>query len=1001
MILPNYYEDPQTLHRGTLPNHAYFIPFPKEALPQGWEDRTLSGRFYSLCGQWDFRYESSVQKLDTPFWDPSCELSGYSPIPVPSCWQNMGYDHHQYTNTRIPFPYDPPYVPLENPCGAYRRDFSLEVREGRRYLLNFEGVDSCFYVWINGNFAGFSQVSHSTSEFDVTGLVRNGVNTIAVLVLKWCVGSYFEDQDKFRSSGIFRDVYLLERDENHIRDFSVQTRLSEGARQAEISVSMEFSAATAPVSYRLLDPSGRECAAGDCRDGAFSLSLEQPVLWNAETPCLYTLLLSCGDEIIPQEVGVREVAILDRVLCLNGKPIKFRGVNRHDSSPVDGAAVTLEHMRADLKLMKEHNVNAVRTSHYPNAPEFLRMCDRYGFYVIAEADIECHTVVNLYGYGNGADYSRLANDPAYGELILDRVQRSVTRDKNHSSVLIWSMGNESGFGCNFEAALAWTKQYDPTRLTHYEGSVHPYSWYKADLSNLDVYSKMYDSTQKVLEYFSNPDYDKPFIQCEYCHAMGNGPGDLEDYAQLIERFPGFAGGFIWEWCDHAVDMGRNEKGKKRYFYGGDFGEFPHDGNFCMDGLVYPDRTPHTGLLEYKNVLRPVRFEAVDLAAGRFQARNMLDFINTKDFVEVSYEITQNGYAVASGNLGSAVVDLLPHQRKEFTVPLPEGLAGDYAIRFDLTQTTDAALTKAGRHLGFEQLGRDHAVLPAPTVPEGPLSVEEPGNLVVVRGACFQYEYNKLTGAFSRMVYKNNNLLEKPMEYNIWRAPVDNDRVIRMEWEKCGYHRASSRGYETTVEQQGSEVIIRSHVGLVAVYLQRLVDVDAVWKIDASGRLTVFMDVKKCPVTPFLPRFGLRLFLADDMEQAVYFGYGPYESYIDKHRASWLGRFETTVRALHEDYIKPQENGSHWGCQLLELHNGRVGLRAWQADGFCFNASHYTQEELAQKAHNFELEESGHVVLCLDALQSGMGSNSCGPQLLEPYRVDGDFTFRLSLAPYLL
>lgn len=948
-----------------------------------------------------FHYEPSVQRLDIPFWEPEFPCEGFSPLPVPSCWQTMGYDRHQYTNTRIPFPYDPPYVPVENPCGAYRRQFSLEKKENRRYLLNFEGVDSCFYVWINGTLAGFSQVSHSTSEFDVTGLLQSGENTIAVLVLKWCVGSYFEDQDKFRMSGIFREVYLLERDESYIRDFFVQTNIKQEGALAEVAVSMEFTGDTAPVSYRLLDAAGTECACGQCETGNFTIRLENPVLWNAEAPYLYTLLLDCGEESIPQEVGIRQVEIVDRVIRLNGKPVKFRGVNRHDSSPVDGAAVTLQHMRADLQLMKAHNINAIRTSHYPNAPEFLRMCDRYGFYVIAEADIECHTVTDLYGYGGGADFARLANDPTYGALILDRVQRSVTRDKNRPSVLLWSMGNESGYGCNFEAALAWTKQADPTRLTHYESNIYHYDWYKPDRSNLDVYSKMYDSIQMVLDYFANPDYERPFILCEYCHAMGNGPGDLEDYAQLIERFDGLAGGFIWEWCDHAIDMGPTAAGKKRYFYGGDFGEFPHDGNFCMDGLVYPDRRPHTGLLEYKNVLRPLRFTAEDLSQGRFSVRNMLDFTNAKDFICVSYEIAQNGLPVASGQLEEQALDLFPHQSVEFTLPLPEGLRGDYTIRFLLTQKTDTPLTKAGHALGFEQLGKDAPLAPSLPAPAGALTVVEDGGAVFVKGALFEYTYNKHTGAFSHMVYQNNNLLEKPMEYNIWRAPTDNDRRIRLEWEKCGYHRASSRGYETTVERQNGRVVLRSHVGITAVYIQRILDLDVVWTIDAGGGLTFSADVKKCPVTPFLPRFGLRLFLPGDFEQAEYFGYGPYESYVDKHRASYLGRFKAKVRALHEDYIKPQENGSHWDCRLLKLQSRRTGLCAWNEEGFSFNASHYTQEELTQKPHNFELMECGHTVLCLDAAQSGVGSNSCGPQLLEQYRLDGDFSFGLSIFPYLL
>lgn len=999
MLVENFFENLQVLHLNTMENRAYYIPVSEGHGPVCCREQ--SDRFLLLSGEWDFRYYENVRALSEEFWKDGFCRCGFEKLPVPSVWQNHGHDRHQYTNVNFPFPYDPPYVPLENPCGAYVRDFELEEPEGE-YFLNFEGVDSCFYVWLNGQFVGYSQVSHSTSEFDATPYLRAGKNTIAVLVLKWCDGSYFEDQDKLRMSGIFRDVYLLRRPANHIRDFTVRTPLSADYTKAEVTVSVEFRRETAPISYTLSDPAGREIASGVTEDGSITAAVAEPVLWNAEHPALYTLALTCCGETIYQSVGLREIRRDGAVVLLNGQKIKFRGVNRHDSDPVVGYAVTREMMEKDLRLMKEHNVNAIRTSHYPNSPLFTEMCDRYGFYVVAEADNESHGVTSLVGPGSYLEkYSLLAKDPDWVETVVDRVQRSVIRDKNHPSVVIWSMGNEAGYGICFEKALAWTKSYDPTRLTHYERAELEDVRKNADL---DLMSRMYPSVEYSEEYCaSNP--EKPFFLCEYIHAMGNGPGDAEDYQKLIEKYDCFSGAFVWEWCDHAVYMGRTNEGKPKYFYGGDFGEFPHDGNFCMDGLVYPDRTPSPSLKEFKNVIRPLRITAGDLAKGEFVFRNILDFTPTSELMAVKYAIVRDGTAVAEGEIPSEALNIPPHGFRTVSLGRAISTDGTVTVDFTMVQKIDLPLVKAGHILGQDQViaaesaeNSRLAELLAADSKSGEVAYRETDRKILVDGGHFRYVYNKETGLFESMVYDNRTILEKPMEYNIWRAPTDNDRDVRLQWEAAGYHRASSRAYSTSVVKEDGAVVIRSKAAMLAVIVQRIAEMDVCWTVSPDGSVKVDMAVEKTDVMPYLPRFGLRLFLPESMGKVEYFGYGPLESYADKHRASRLGRFEACADCLHEDYLKPQENGSHWGCRYVRAGCGDTGLVVW-GQSFSFNASRYTQEELTAKAHNFELEKSGCTVLCLDAQMSGIGSNSCGPELLPQYRVGAEpITMHLTLKP---
>ncbi len=1002
MIIENYFENPQILHVNTMPNRCYYIPCNDEKTALSDNSRQISDRLMMLSGRWDFKYFKSIHDVSEKFWEDGFEPNCPETIPVPSAWQMHGYDKHQYTNVRYPFPYDPPYVPNDNPCGIYERIFILEeTSSDLMKFLTFEGVDSCFYVWVNGKFVGYSQVSHCTSEFNITEFVHSGENRITVLVLKWCDGSYLEDQDKFRMSGIFRDVYVLFRPNKHIRDFTVTTTLSDTYEKAVLNAAIEFYDSGIPVDYSLLDAGGRLISEGVCQDGNIEIKLDNPVLWNAENPYLYSLLLKTDQEVICEKVGFREISIINSVVYLNGKKVKIRGVNRHDSSPYVGPAVSYEHVRHDLVLMKQHNINAIRTSHYPNAPYFLEMCDRYGFYVIDEADIECHGVINL--YGKDSHFAKLAGDESYRDAWVDRVALLYSRDKNRPSVLIWSIGNESGYGPNAEAALAYLKGVDQTRLTHYESDYKSPDGHINDFSNLDFKSRMYASFREVGEYCSNQNNHKPFILCEYSHAMGNGPGDLEEYFQLTEKFDNFCGGFIWEWCDHAVYMGKTADGKEKYFYGGDFGEFPHDGNFCMDGLVYPDRRVHTGLLEYKNVIRPARMEKGS-GKDEFFLKNILDFTNLKDYLTISYEITCNGTLVLDGDINDAeTLNVQPHERKKIVISIPElnELNGRILIRFIYKQKTDDVFKSAGYELGFDQIQlEDRRVKVDNTVQNGGMiNIEETDEMVILSGDCFRYKYNKLTGVFDEMTAGNKTLIEKPMEYNIWRAPTDNDRSIKQQWIQCGYDRTLSRCYQSEVKRHKNAVIITSDLSISAVYIQRILEIVSRWKIESDGSISCRMEVKKNPNTPFLPRFGMRLFLPKEMSNVEYFGFGPYESYVDKHRASWLGLFRATAKELHEDYVKPQENGSHYGCDWVKVNGSYSGWKACSvSEPISFNVSPYTQEMLTNAKHNFELQESDYTVFCLDYIQSGIGSNSCGPELDEKYRLDSDFVFEFNLTP---
>ena len=992
MTFPYYHEDLAHLHVNTLPDRAYFIPHgcPDTALAGV---RSDSSRMTLLSGAWRFGYYDSFLDLPEELFAPAAAPDA---IPVPSVWQCHGYDAHQYTNVRFPIPFDPPYVPVENPCGLYSRTFQWAAEAGEHATLHFEGVDSCMYVWVNERFVGYSQVSHSTSAFDVTGFVREGENSIHVLVLKWCDGTYFEDQDKFRQSGIFRDVYILRRSESHVADYFVHTDLAEDFASAEVRVEIEKTG-DAPVAWQLLDAAGKEVLCGET-EGDVVFTIDKPRLWHSEDPYLYTLLMCCGGEWIAEKIGLRKVCVEKGVVKVNGVALKFKGVNRHDSDPIVGSAVGREEMLRDLRVMREHNINAIRTSHYPNAPEFLQMCDAYGFYVIDEADMECHGVTQCGKPTWLESYNALADDPAYEEVFVDRARRCVIRDKNRPCVVMWSMGNEAGYGVNFAAALKWTKAYDPSRLTHYERASFPPEGQEINKTDLDTYSRMYSSIADIDRYFEEGLIGKPYVMCEYCHAMGNGPGDLEDYFQCFHRHKGHCGGFIWEWCDHAIDMGRTPDGRKKYFYGGDFGEKLHDGNFCMDGLVYPDRRPHTGLIEYKNVLRPARVVAADLEMGCFTLWNTLDFTNLKDAIRMTYTVRQNGQAVYTAEVPADLLDIAPHARREITLPMPADLPGAYAVHFHEYLAMADALLPAGHPVGEDEAGRQDYAAPVMAQSAAPVTVKETSRHIILEGASFRYVYNKTTAAFDELVHGSRALLTRPMHWNIWRAPTDNDRRITREWEKKHYHYVAARGYATACDYEDGSVRLTTDFSMATAYLPPVIRGRVEWLVRPNGEISMVCDALRREQDPYLPRFGLRLFLPKGMDQVSYFGYGPYESYIDKRRSSFPELYTAKAADLHEDYLKPQENGSHYGCTMLRAADGDTALQV-TGEGFSFNASPYTQEELTEKKHNFELEKCDATVLCVDAYQSGIGSASCGPELAPAYRIPAEMHMAVAFSVF--
>lgn len=986
--IPNYHQSTETLHIGCEKPRAYFVPFPYGCASKHAE-RGESAFFKSLCGEWSFKFFKSVNDV--------CDLSteGSDKLTVPMSWQmalGRGYDVPNYTNVNYPIPYDPPFVPDENPCGLYSRKFTVPAAmAGKKIYLNFEGVDSAFYVWVNDEFAAYSQVSHMTSEIDVTSLVHSGENEIKVLVLKWSDGTYLEDQDMWRMSGIFREVYLLFRDETHIRDIFVHCDLDDSFTDADFTADVDVTG-KATVEWTLDCPCGETISSGKCdvdENGKIVVpTVKNAKLWSDEEPNLYSLTLHCGNEYITLPIGARRVEIKDGCVVINGKKVKAKGVNRHDSHHLLGHATPVEHMVRDIMIMKAHNVNMVRTSHYPNDPRFTALCDKYGLYVCDETDIETHGARPWYA---------LSRSPEWEGEYVDRVQRMVERDKNHPCVIFWSLGNESGWGQNHVAMHTWIKSRDTSRIVHYEGANYDYNDGKYLRDVTDIESRMYPSPTWCDNYCKAPERDEPLFLCEYSHAMGNGPGDLRDYWEVIEANDNFFGGCVWEFIDHSVAIG-DKYGSPSFTYGGDFGDHPNDGNFCVDGLVYPDRRVHTGLEELKQAIMPVAVHEVKPGTVAIKSRR---YFKSLSDISMAWTVKVDGKAVKSGVHPN--LDIAPEAEKVFEIVPENELPAHSTVTLDLSfrQNKPTEWADVGYEVGFAQFIYERAekIKAAPAL--YPVELCENREEYTVTVGETVYKISKFSGMITDICDNGEHLITKPVVPQIWRAPTDNDRNVQWDWRNSSIHNAKVKCYSTeVVKADENEAVILSKISLAAAPNEVVLRADVTYTVKYGMGIKIACDVKWNVQKKHYPRFGMRLTMPEGAEQMRYFGYGPNESYVDKRLASKLGEYKSTVTENYEPYVFPQENSSHWGCRWADVHTvAGHGFLFTSCEPFSFNASHFSPEQLTETRHHYELKREPETTVMLDMRMDGIGSNSCGPELSEKYRFnETEFSSSVTIKP---
>ena len=942
-----------------------------------------------LNGVWSFRLSPRAVPLPEP--GPGEQLGpDWGTIEVPGHWQLQGepgqYGEPAYTNVIYPFPVDPPHVPDENPTGDYFRTFALPegfLRDDDRAVLRFEGVDSAFRVWLNGHDVGSSVGSRLPTEFDVTDLLaRDGANELAVRVHQWSSGSYLEDQDMWWLSGIFRDVTLLARPAGGIDDLFVHADFDAGTGTGWLRVDTDT-----PAVVRIPEL-GVEIHSGQ--------TVEVPGVqpWTAEVPRLYDAEVRTDRECATLRVGFRTVAIADGVFTVNGRPVTLRGVNRHEFSPTRGRAVTEQDMLADVRLMKQHNINAVRFSHYPPHPRFLELCDEFGLWVIDECDLETHGFVLLDWRANPSD------DPRWEEAMVDRMRRTVERDKNHPCVLLWSLGNESGTGRNLAAMARWARHRDPSRPLHYE-----HDWSCPDV---DVYSRMYATHAEVAaiaeraeDPLDDPVADArrrrmPFVQCEYAHAMGTGPGGLAEYQELFESSDRCMGGFIWEWIDHGLLQRDPEDpaGRWRYAYGGDFGEAVHDGNFVADGLLFPDRTPSPGLTDLKAVIAPVRLTP---EGERLRLANHFDFRGL-DEVQLGWTIEVGGQSIASGRIDTPA--LAPGQSVLLDPPRPSGTlpAGECWWTVRATTTRAQRWAPAGHEIGRGQVRLASLELPAPTAVSAAVRPQLRGGELHLGPAAFALATGELV-SFAGVRIGGPRL-------DLWRAPTDNDardnrtgHPVADAWRAAGLHRLRHRLVVCSPDDAGLDVVVRSGAAGSDLFF----DTRLRWSAQDSGvSLQVSVEPSTVPDFP-LPLVGLRLRLPARMGQLRWFGRGPGEAYPDTGQATSISVWDLAVDDLQVPQVRPQENGRRAAVRWAELRDpAGSGLRiesgAGLPDGFGLSARRWTSEALDAARHTSELVDDGNVWLVLDAGQHGIGTAACGPGPLERYVLAAEpvhFSLRLS------
>ena len=949
------YENLGKTQINTAPLRSHYIPY--DTLSGALSGNPENSKFYKLLnGVWDFAYYNH----DTEEGGPAVK-SGK--INVPGNWQMQGYDKPWYTNVNYPFPIDPPYAPDDNPMGVYTKTVELpEEWRGRRTYIVFEGVSSCLELHVNGSFVGYSSGSHMPSEFELTSYLVPGKNTIVAKVRKWCVGSYLEDQDFFRLSGIFRDVYLLSRDISHLTDVEIH------ADDKNITYDGEG-------EFYVYDADGK------------AADLSSPVLWNAEKPYLYTAVIKHCNEFIPQKIGMRKIEVSDKgELLINGTSVLLKGVNHHDTHPKYGYHIPEDEMRSELELMKKLNINCIRTSHYPPTPKFLELCDEIGFYVVDETDIEIHGFVSRYPWyvrRNSYDMDSmdwLCRRPEWKDEFVNRIKRMVERDKNHACVFMWSLGNESGYGKNHNAMYEWAKERDTSRLVHYEGA----NVIEGGRDNFpkeisDVVSYMYMGVEE-LETHAVDDDKRPVYLCEYSHAMGNGPGDLADYMELFRKYPKLIGGCIWEWADHPF-----VRKDGPCLYGGDFDELTDDGNFCCDGLVFADRSLKAGSLEAKAIYQPF---STEFDGKTLTVNNLFDFTDLSEYT-ICYTVEADGICTYSAKLHA---DVAPHESQSLALDL------NLPLECKLGCYLNISLIDKN---GFEVASTQHK-LDVPVRKELPCStsdkivITKERDTITVNGDGFTHTFN----AHSGMLASLNGLTEGEAKLTAWRAPTDNDRNIKKSW---GYingdnvfgeniNRLCPKVYECSI----SDNKITVSGSLSGISRIPFFKYSTEYSFFDDGSIGVSLKGKVRENCVELPRLGFEFALPKNSSKFRYFGMGPEETYCDMHHYAKMGMYESDAASEYVPYIMPQEHGNHFNTKCLETENGLC----FTADGsFEINVSEYTSEALTKAMHTDELEKADNIIVRIDYKNAGIGSNSCGPKLLEKYRLsdkDIDFNFRISI-----
>ena len=936
------YEDPQHTSENRKAPRSYYIP-------GGVSEHML------LNGTWNFAY--FARDIDVPE-----VIENWDAIEVPSCWQLFGYENPNYTNTNYPYPVDQPYVPDDNPCGVYRRGFEIGKKWGKVYFV-LEGVASCAFVYVNGGYVGFTQGSHLQAEFDITELVREGTNELTVKVLKWCCGSYLEDQDFFRFNGIFRDCYILQRPADHVEDVQIIPN------DRSIDIKLDKSA-----NIRIFDGG---CLLAEGYGTQLSHTVENPILWNAEKPYLYRVEIERDGEIISRKVGLRKVEVSENYeLLINGVSVKLFGVNHHDTSKFRGWCQSDEELRADLMLMKDLNMNCVRTSHYPPTPRFMELCDELGFYVICETDLETHGFIRRYA-NSGYKYDVESNEwpatmAAWKKEFVERMVRMVENYKNHPSIIMWSTGNESGHGSNHVEMIRWTKRRDPSRLIHCEDASR-----KKQIHNADVFSWMYPSLEDLERFAKTDDINMPVFLCEYAHAMGNGPGDVYDYCELFDKYPKLIGGCVWEWADHVVV----EDGVQKY--GGDFaGELTHDGNFCCDGMVFADRSLKAGSYEVKAAYQPVRTVYED---GVLSVRNRLDFTNLNEYA-FTYWIEVDGKTVTKKTM---VLDAAPHTA--VTVPVEyTGAECRYGAYLNTRLEKDGKEYARTQHrlpctVKSEEKAAEKAVL------------SEDARYIYASCERFAYTFSKHDGTFTGMTVDGQEQIADKVKLSAFRAPTDNDRHMKMlwaninNWESENLNVTFTKVYRCEI-QNGVIVVEGALAGVARVPVMKHTLTVAIYQ---DGTVDFSLEGRIRGNAIWLPRLGFEWTLPAGSDAFTYFGHGPMESYCDMRHWAPVGMYASTAEQEYVPYVMPQEHGNHHAVRLL-----RIGKLEFTSEkGFDCNVSKYSTDTLFRAQHTDELTEDGKVHLRVDYKVSGIGSNSCGPALSRKYRLEEkEVLFRFSVKP---